>query len=223
MSTCQRWASRVKVPELDGYAVNRAQMKLSAATRSGGSVIYSDVMHTTVLLHSVAEARARVLDQVRGLSELQAASKPDQTCWSISEIVEHLVLAEASGVTKIWAAAEGVRSGHPVWVGEHTNSGLSIDEVIARTWKEKEVAPSIAAPHIGGPLAYWVESLRLSQPLLDALGVFLEGMDLRTIVYPHFLSGPLDAEQRLEFLRYHMDRHRGQIERTRIQLGLPAA
>jgi len=80
-----------------------------------------------------------------------------------------------------------------------------------------------ATPHIGGPLAYWVESFRLSQPLLDALAVSLEGMDLRTIIYPHFLSGPLDAEQRIEFLRFHMDRHRGQIERTRNQSGFPAA
>jgi hypothetical protein len=180
-------------------------------------------MCTTVLLHSVAEARARVLDQVRGLSERQATFKPDQNRWSISEIVEHLVLAEASGVTKIWAAADGVKSGRPVWVGEHTNSGLSIDDVIARTWREKEVAPPIAAPHIGGPLAYWVESFRLGQPILNAMGVFLEGMDLETIVYPHFLSGPLDAKQRIEFLRFHMDRHRGQIERTLDQSGFPAA
>jgi hypothetical protein len=180
-------------------------------------------MHTTALFQSVEDARASVLDQVRGLSERQTAFKPDQNRWSITEIVEHLVLAESSGVTKIWAAADGVKSGNPVWTGEHTNSGFSIDEVIARTWKEKEVAPPIATPHIGGPLAYWVESFRLSQPLLGALAGSLEGMDLRTIIYPHFLSGPLDAEQRIEFLRFHMDRHRGQIERTRNQSGFPAA
>jgi hypothetical protein len=180
-------------------------------------------MHTTALFQSVEDARARVLDQVRGLSGPQAAFKPDQNCWSITEIVEHLVLAESSGVTKIWAAADGVKSGHPVWAGEHTNSGVSIDDVIARTWKPKEVAPPIATPHIGGPLAYWVESFRLSQPLLDALAVSLEGMDLRSIIYPHFLSGPLDAEQRIEFLRFHMDRHRGQIERTQNQSGFPSA
>ena len=88
-------------------------------------------MHTTGLFQSVEDARARVLDQVRGLSAPQAAFKPDQNCWSITEIVERLVLAESSGVTKIWAAADGVKSGHPVWAGEHTNSGLSIDDVIA--------------------------------------------------------------------------------------------
>lgn len=140
---------------------------------------------------------------------------------SISEIVEYLVLAEASGVTKIWAAADGIKWGHPVWAGEHTNSGLSIDEVIARTWKEKEIAPPIATPHFGSPLAYWMESFRLSQSILDSLAVSLESMDLRTIVYPHFLSGPLDAQQRIEFLRFHIDRHRGQIERTRNHPDFP--
>jgi len=29
---------------------------------------------------------------------------------------------------------------------------------------------------------------------------------------PHLCSGPLDARQRLEFLHFHLDRHRAQID-----------
>jgi hypothetical protein len=175
------------------------------------------------LIQQVSDARCRLLQQVQGLSERQAAFKPNHDSWSISEVLEHLVLAECSGVTKIWAAADGVRSGNPVWTGQHANSGLGIDAVVARTWKEKEAAPSIATPHIGGPLQYWVESLKLAQTLLRALGNALEGLDLGTIIYPHFLSGPLDARQRIDFLRFHIDRHGGQINRIKSLADFPSA
>lgn len=33
-----------------------------------------------------------------------------------------------------------------------------------------------------------------------------------TVIAPHVISGPLDARQRLEFIRFHMDLHRRQIE-----------
>lgn len=66
-------------------------------------------------------------------------------------------------------------------------------------------------PQTNGPLAYWVASLAACQPVLNALEQKLDGLDLEAVVAPHFLSGPLDARQRLEFLRWHMDHHRQQI------------
>ena len=51
--------------------------------------------------------------------------------------------------------------------------------------------------------------------------MFAEAVDLTTIVYPHYLSGPLDGRQRLEFLRYHMERHLAQIERVRAHPNFP--
>jgi hypothetical protein len=180
-------------------------------------------MDKATLIESVTAARVRTLNCVADLSERQAAFKPDEDSWSITEIIEHLVLAEASGVTKIWAAAEGAKTGRAVWPGENTNAGLSIDEVITRTSREREAAPPIATPHIGGPLAYWMESFRMSQSILDALSSSLEGIELTSIVYPHFLCGPLDGEQRIDFLRFHMDRHCRQIERARNHPDFPKA
>ena len=62
-------------------------------------------------------------------------------------------------------------------------------------------------------------SLWSCEPLLAALGDELERLDLETVVFPHFLCGPMDARQRIVILRFHMDRHVEQIERTRA---LPA-
>jgi hypothetical protein len=92
---------------------------------------------------------------------------------------------------------------------------LSIDELVARSWKAQEGAPALCSPMLGGPLAYWKEAFALCERLLEALHPALEGLDVENVIYPHFISGPLDLGQRLEFRRFHMDRHLGQIERVK--------
>lgn len=175
------------------------------------------------LIRQTADARTSLIAAVRHLSPEQAAFKPAPDIWSVNENLEHLVLAEVSGVTKIWAAAEGLRHGKPAWTGEHTNRGLGIDEIIARTWKPREAAPPVATPHIGGPLPYWIESLALAQPLLNQLEAVLAGLDPQAVLFPHFLSGPLDALQRIDFVRFHLARHHRQIDALLAAPGFPAA
>jgi hypothetical protein len=176
-----------------------------------------------LLVSQVTSARGRALSAVQSLSAEQAATKPGANEWCVNEVLEHLVLAELGGLGKIWAAADGVQRGKPVWSGTHTNRGMEIEEIIARTWKEKETAPPVATPHLGGPLEYWIECVKSCQPVLEKLGKSLEGMDLERVVFPHFLSGPLDAKQRLQFLRFHIDRHISQIERIKKSEAFPAA
>jgi hypothetical protein len=175
------------------------------------------------LIAEVAEVRRKLLATVANLTPEQATFKPVPEEWSALENIEHLVLAEFSGVSKIWQAADNFRDGTPVFTGRHTNQGLSIDEVVARTWKAKEIAPPIATPHIGGPLGYWISSCESCQSVLEQLGKTLEGLDLEQVIFPHFLSGPLDSRQRLEFLRFHLDRHRAQIERLLAHKDFPPA
>lgn len=172
------------------------------------------------LVQAVEEARRALLATVSSLSADQASFSPANG-WSINEILEHLYLAEISGVTKIWSASDDHRAGKS-WVGDSTNRGKSIEQVVDETWKEREEAPPIATPHIGGPLACWVAALGSLTPVLAQLARQLEGQPLDEIVFPHFLSGPLDARQRLEFLRFHLERHATQVERVRRDPGFPA-
>ena len=139
--------------------------------------------------------------------------KPSAQDWSIAEILEHLFHAELGGITKVWAALDELRSGKR-WSGDLPNRGKHIDEVIAATWRPKETAPPPAMPHWGGPLAAWTSSQRCLTHLLRDLATQLKGQGLDEIVFPHFLSGPLDARQRLEFLRFHMERHAEQVRRV---------
>ena len=182
---------------------------------------------TDLLVRDVAEARERFLEAVGTPSTAQAEFHPEPGAWSITENVEHITLAEHVGINGIWRALDGICGGRPVWTGEPLHHGRSIEDVIASTWKEREQVPAIAAPRWGGPVAFWIAALRSSQLLLEALGRELalaesRGISLTAIVYPHPISGPLDARQRLEFLRFHLDRHRAQVLRLRQHPEFPS-
>jgi hypothetical protein len=172
------------------------------------------------LVESTEQSRTALLELVSGLRSDQAAFRPAEGAWSITEILEHLYLAELSGVTKIWAALERWRAGYR-WDGDLPNRGQTIEEVVAATWQPREVAPPIATPHVGGPLAAWVAGLRSLRAVLQDLAAALEGVPLGEVVFPHYLSGPLDARQRLAFLRFRIDRHRAQVERVRASADFP--
>jgi len=171
------------------------------------------------LVVAVEKARAGILSAAASLSEEQASFSPGDA-WSVSQILEHLYLAELSGITKIWAAAEAFSSGER-WNDERPNRGKSIEQVVTETWKPKEVAPPIATPHIGGPLGFWLAAFPTLTSVLAELGARLEGQPLDEVIFPHFLSGPLDARQRLEFLRFHIERHAAQLERVREDPSFP--
>jgi hypothetical protein len=166
------------------------------------------VSSLATLISEVEAARARVLAAVDGLTQAQASWKPAPNEWSIVENLEHLVLAEHSGVEKIYRALEAPDAA----IETNPNRGLSIEGIIDRTCKPRELAPPIATPQSGGTLAYWVARFCACSHVLTALAVELDGRDLSGIVSLHFLCGPLDARQRLELLRFHMDRHLVEIQ-----------
>lgn len=143
----------------------------------------------------------------------QASWTPSHGVWCAKDILEHLVLAEHAGIRRIWEAADRhSTTDSPV---PSPNAGLSIEEIIAKTWKPKEIAPPVATPSGEGTMQYWITAFQATRPVLEALGKRLEGIDLERVIFPHFLCGPLDARQRLEFLRFHMERHCEQLGRLR--------
>lgn len=183
------------------------------------------------LIAQVRAARSRVLATVTALGVQQERFKPGADEWSIANVVEHLVLAEQVGIHRIWQEAGGLRCGQEVWSGPVPHRGLSIEEVVERTWKvtstgpisvrTAEKAPEVATPRSDGPLAYWAACLEVCQPVLEQLGGVLSGLDLAQLIVPHVTSGPLDARQRLQFLRWHLDHHRQQIEDIKACPGFP--
>ncbi|MEP6619685.1 MAG: DinB family protein [bacterium] len=172
------------------------------------------------LIAAVEEARSQLLHAVRDMNEAQSRFKPVDGVWSVVEIVEHLYLAELSGVTKIWTAADTVRNGVR-WLDPLPNSGKPVEQIIAETWKAREIAPPIATPHIGGPLSFWCAAHATLTAMLRQLGDRLDGLVLEDVVFPHYLSGPMDARQRLEFLRFHIERHHAQAQQVMAHPAFP--
>ena len=165
------------------------------------------------LHQDVITARKNYINLVKGFSYEQGAFKPATEVWSASEITEHLFHAEFGGIWAMWKALEGNQNGNPTWKEAHHNKGLTIEEVVDKTWKTKEQAPQSAVPRLGGPINFWISTLESCQTQLNKLTASLKDFDLETIIYPHPISGPLDARQRYEFLRFHIDRHRTQVEK----------
>ena len=174
------------------------------------------------LLQKVAEAREQTVACAEGLSHEQANFKPDPDTWSISETIEHLVYAEDGGVGGMWDALIEYNLGHPSWEGELIHQGSRIEEVVDKTWQTKEKVPESAAPQWGGAIGYWIAALKARQQVLEAFGEAVGETDLESIIHPHPISGPLDIRQRLEFLRFHMERHQKQIEELKKHPAFPS-
>jgi hypothetical protein len=113
------------------------------------------------LIASVQKTREAVLNAVSDLSPVEGDYRPSPHEWSITQNVEHLFLAEVSGVTKIWAALDRFNAGER-WTADLPNRGKSIEDVVAATWKPKEAAPDICVPRIGGALPAWAVALGIA-------------------------------------------------------------
>jgi len=165
------------------------------------------------LIEAVGDSRQRYLKTISQISEKQAQAKPKTDVWNAVEITEHLFWAEQGGLFGMWKVLDALKNGDDTI--QKTNApfvGLEIEEIIAKTWQEKEFVPAVAAPRLGGTLAFWAASLNSLQSILETLGNELSDSDLHLLTHPHPISGVLDFQQRFEFLRFHIDRHNEQVK-----------
>ncbi len=173
------------------------------------------------LILRVNEAGKQFIESTSGLNAEQALFKPSTDAWNIIEITEHMVWAETGGINGMWKAMEGIRNNKPIWSGDAIHQGLSIEQIIEKTWQPKEKVPEVAKPRWGGPLDFWILALRNCQLLLEALNNSINGLNPEQIIYPHIMSGPLNVVQRFEFLRFHLERHQKQIESVKSHPDFP--
>jgi hypothetical protein len=169
-----------------------------------------------LLIDSVSQARAEYLSEVNSLSPYQISYKVSDEVWNAIEITEHLYWAEQNGLVAIYKTIQAKEEGKPVWEGEPVNKGLPIEVIIERTWQVKEIVPASAAPRLGGPIDLWTNCLKSLDVPLHGLASKLTDKDLDIMTFPHPISGPFDIRQRLEFLRFHINRHRGQVAALKI-------
>lgn len=163
------------------------------------------------LIDDVSSSRFLYLEKVSSLTEHEASWKPDAEVWNVIEITEHLFWAEQGGIYGMWKTLHAIRNGSVPRNFESIHKNMPIEQVIDLTWQPKEKVPAVAAPRLGGTLSFWNASLRSLQQVLEEFGRDLKEDELRLQAHPHPISGPLDFQQRVEFLRFHLDRHRNQV------------
>jgi hypothetical protein len=167
-----------------------------------------------MLINEVAQARNRYTTLISTINETEAQFKPAPDEWNLIDITEHLFWAEHGGILGMWKTLYAIRAGKVARTLDSVHKNLSVEVIIDRTWKAKEQVPAVAAPRMGGTLIFWRESLKSLQTILDAFGNELQDDELRVQAHPHPISGPMDFQQRLEFLRFHIDRHVDQAKRV---------
>jgi DinB superfamily len=163
------------------------------------------------LIRDISSARKKYINQVERYTQDQAQWKPVPDEWNMVEITEHLFWAEQGGILGMWKSIDSIRNGKMERKYESIHQDMPIEEIIELTWQPKEKVPAVAAPRLGGPLSFWCNSLNNLQPLLESFGRHLKNEELKLQAHPHPISGPMDFQQRLEFLRFHLDRHREQV------------
>lgn len=165
-----------------------------------------------VLIAEVAIARDNYLSIIDKLTQSQASYQVSENEWSIINITEHLFWAEQGGIFGMWKTLHAIREGKMERTLDSVHKDLPIQQIIDLTWQPKEKVPAVAAPRLGGTLVFWRYSLQSLQAVLEAFGRDLQENELRIQAHPHPISGAMDFQQRLEFLTFHIDRHRNQVQ-----------
>ena len=163
------------------------------------------------LINDVASARNSYLLQLETITEPQAQWKPDPERWNMMEITEHLFWAEQGAILGMWRTLHAIREGKMEYNYESNHKDMPVEKIIELTWQAKEKVPAVAAPRLGGTIFFWRESLKSLQNILEAFGDDIQDDELRILAHPHPISGAMDFRQRLEFLRFHIDRHKDQV------------
>jgi hypothetical protein len=174
------------------------------------------------LIRGVAIARKNFIANVFGLTNDQTTFRSSPETWSIIDNIEHMFWAEFGGINGMWKAIDRIKNNKPVFSGESIHHGLTVEQIIGKTWKEKEEVPETAKPRWGGNLFFWIASLESCQPLLLQLNDVLGDIDPEKVIHPHPISGPMNMLQRLEFLRFHLQRHQEQVDRIKSDPAFPA-
>lgn len=162
------------------------------------------------LIADIERARQALLGLLESIDPGRMAVPIGDGRWSPTQVLEHLVRAEEATLWRMFKAVDDARRRGEVLASPTPND--SIEEIVARTWREREEAPPLAVPQLGEPGSYWMARMRRNAPLVEEFAELVREEELDALAYPHPISGPFTLRQGLEFVRFHIDRHRGHLE-----------
>lgn len=163
------------------------------------------------------KTKARLLADVKGLSEAQLNWKADSTRWSVYQCTEHIALAEAY----LWQWVQKM-SQQPATPGKRAEVKVTTDQLIAmmtdRSHKFHAPEPLVPGQQFSDEAAALAAFVSRRDSTMDYIRNTQD--DLRD----HFMTGPMgtiDCYQGLFFVAGHCARHTLQIEEVMATPGFP--
>lgn len=164
-------------------------------------------------------SRAEFLGSIDGLSEAQWKWKPAPTRWSVGEVAEHIVLAEALLFGKVNEAV--ANQPNPDWERKTAKKTEFLERVMpARTGRAQ--APEEIVPE--GKLSRDETLKRFDagrEPMLKFAKETQAPLKQQTAEHPFPVFNTLNAYQWLLYIPLHTQRHVKQIEEVKATEGYP--
>ncbi|PYE45545.1 DinB family protein [Paenibacillus barcinonensis] len=155
--------------------------------------------------------RNQIWEAISGLDEHQLNQKPSPEQWSIIQVLRHLNLMENLITTQ---ARRSLENEENVSIDKKPYE-LSLDR--SRSVEAPPHLQPLAAPE---SLADIRSDLEASHRALEQFAQEHETSQLRSKSFPHPVFGEMDLAQWIDFTSYHEERHLGQIQEIKHQLGL---
>lgn len=139
-------------------------------------------------------------------------TKPNETKWSVHEILAHLIAAEKLSLQYIAKKMQGIdAAGDTGWSEELKMSVLKLSQRLPLRFKAPSTVVA-ATPHysnIDELLNDWDLTRANLKKLLDQIG----DNQLKKKIYKHFVVGRLNITHAILFLKEHVNHHWPQINR----------
>ena len=174
-----------------------------------------------MIYHSVAEifdaidaVREKLVQTVSGLTSSQLIFRPEETAWTITELVEHLAKTEASLVPLVFRLLKNAEADESAPPSDGTiNPPVSLVEQSEKAASMRMQAPEIIYPGGTATVAESLAKLAESRAAIQSLRPRLEAVNLSATAFPHPFFGKLNLYQWLAFIGLHESRHLAQIEK----------
>jgi DinB family protein len=171
------------------------------------------------LWRDLEAVRAQVLQEAEGLSQAQSEWRPDETAWSVGEIVHHLTLAEiATGklTSKLLKEAGPAVAPFPADLARFA----ALPPWPAETAAE---APPVVRPEKGQAFAQLLADMKAARVRSRQSVERLAAVDPRPHKFRHFAFGELDLAQWWMLQARHDADHLAQLRRVKAAPGFPRA
>ena len=164
------------------------------------------------------KTRARLLKDLKGLSEAQLNWKADSTRWSIYQCTEHIALSE----TMIWHWIQ-MTEHQPATPDKRSEVKLSTDQLVSMTIdrSHKMQAPEMLKPETKFPSTDAALKSYMSRRDSTIDYIKTTNDDLKDHFITHPVFGTMDLYQGLVLLAAHSERHTEQIEEVMADPGFP--